>query len=318
MIMVIERIMMKTRHQKEAKFACVDPFRQPHRSTVRQSSHSSHARRHRKNSFGYNKTDMNADPLYDHGSDGGAVRPTGRSGLGPTIIQAEEVEMNTKPPILAVYHVNTRSLRKQLPRLRSLAPQLECYDVIGMTETWLTDKVADSDLQKGFENHTWFRRDRGKRGGGVACAVRSSLRPRQITCHSPAIEMIVVHLEAVSVTVAICYRPPKDNEALKKIMDALASLDSRLIVVGDFNIRQISRWDIKEGAPPTLQACSKIATDFLEAYRQLGLKQWVCEPTRGENILDYVLTRQLQRCKANVYQSQFDTDHNEIVAEIEL
>ena len=53
--------------------------------------------------------------------------------------------------------------------------ELEAYDVIAMTETWLSEAVTDSELQVGLPNHAWFRKDRPSHGGGVACAVRAHL-----------------------------------------------------------------------------------------------------------------------------------------------
>ena len=125
-----------------------------------------------------------------YGANTTASRQTGRYSFSPPLSLAGDVELNPGPVTgpdavappgeLSIYHANVRSLKKQLGDLRACAPVLECHDVVAISETWLNDTVADSELEIGFPEHTWFRRDRGSRGGGVACAVRSSLLPLRL------------------------------------------------------------------------------------------------------------------------------------------
>lgn len=260
--------------------------------------------------YAYNKTsNMSGVTRYCQG----ASRP-------PATLSGD-VELNRGPATLSVYHCNVNSLRKQLPLLRSLATQLELMDVIAFTETWLTGQVANSELhQAAFKHHTWFRHDRGWRGGGVACAVRSSLRPRQLS--SPTeLEMLLVHLDELGVRIAVCYRPPKNNAALQAIMDHLQNMINNAvplaIVVGDFNIPEISWQRGHAAASPTLRIRSKRAKHFINTLQQMHLQQWVAEPTRHDNVLDLVLTRNMECCVA-VQKSVFITDHKETVAHISL
>jgi len=50
-------------------------------------------------------------------------------------------------------------------------------DIIGITESWTTDKIFDSELH--LDNYCIFRCDRllGTRGGGVLLYVKESLHP---------------------------------------------------------------------------------------------------------------------------------------------
>ena len=184
--------------------------------------------------------------------------------------------------------------------LRSCAPN---YDVVALNETWLDDNVPTSQLNDGFEGHTWFRRDRGSRGGGVACAIRKSLRPviRDRACPKDS-EMLIMELIVDCVTVVVCYRPPKDNEATMKIMDELKMIDGKLVVLGDFNIPDIGR-----------QTKSSRTKSFLQKCENLGLKQWITVPTRGHNTLDLILTRDIDLHGLKVQESHFCTDHKEII-----
>ena len=93
---------------------------------------------------------------------------------------AGDVEANPGPdrrPV-TVLSQNVRSVRNELHTLRALAPDLSSPDVFCLTETWLSADIAGTELQLGWDQHTWFRRDRRRltHGGGVACAVRTQLR----------------------------------------------------------------------------------------------------------------------------------------------
>lgn len=260
------------------------------------------------------KDNMSATAPYDSGSSGCTAQPIGR--YAPVTLTGD-VELNPVPASLSVYHCNARSLVKELPRLPALAKALGRHDVVGFTETWLTCRVADCEIQRAFENHTLFRRDRGRRrGGGVLCAVRSSLMPRPLPS-PPGVEMLVVLLAKLGVTVAIVYRPPKDKTALRKMIDVLANVPL-LIIVGDFNIPEIAWKCAGKAASPIVAIRSSRAKCLLKACSQMGLEQWVSEPTRGKNTLDLVLTRHVQCNNIIVRNSLLTTDHKETIADIEV
>ena len=223
---------------------------------------------------------------------------------------------------ITVYHANVRSLKKQLGDLRASTPALERHDVVAFSETWLNDAVASSELEHGFHQHTWLRRDRGSLGGGVACAVRSSLLPLRQP-DPVGTEMLLVRLRAVSATLAVCYRPPDSDAAIDRVTAALSAVmppDCRLVVVGDFNLPEI-RWssttDVSTGAFPSLRRGTSRDTKFIEMCDMLGLKQWVCQPTRGENILDLVLTRRMPK-QVIVRDGLLTSDHMENIATLSV
>ena len=93
--------------------------------------------------------------------------------------------------------------------MRAHSPELEQYDVIGISETWLSQDVTDAELQVGLSSHTWFRRDRLTHGGGVACVVRSSLSPARRQDLQPAdAELLFVELTTTPrLIVGVCYCP---------------------------------------------------------------------------------------------------------------
>ena len=58
-------------------------------------------------------------------------------------------------------------------------------------------------------------------------------------------------------------------------------------------------------------------TKLVDMLNLLGLKQWVCQPTRGENVLDLVFSRRML-AKITVQDSLFSTDHKETVAALSV
>jgi len=276
-------------------------------------------------------------PREAYGANTNAAWQTGRYSCKPPVTLAGDVELNPGPdttslPVvppctLTVYYVNVRSLRKRLKDLHERSPDLERYDIIAFTEARLVDKVADSELEVGFPQHTWFRRDRGSRpGGGVACAIRSSLRPHRLPDPNKT-ETLLIRLQSVSVTVAVCYIPPKSSP-VKNVQETIEALDAiqrdcRLIAVGDYNMPQISWTAPADVAGPAVPAVPELKTgagrdkSFLGACVSQGLKQWVSEPTRNDNTLDLVLTRHLTVTGVVVQDNRFvEKDHKEIIATI--
>ena len=107
---------------------------------------------------------------------------------------------------------------------------------------------ATPELLVRFSQHTWFRRNRRGVDGIVVCVVRSSLLPVLSPDQPDDTEMLLSHLGAPSFTVAVCYRPPDGDIMLDWVM---SSLERWLIVVGDFNLLEISWTQRPAAALPT-------------------------------------------------------------------
>ena len=120
-------------------------------------------------------------------------------------------------------------------------------------------------------------------------------------------------------TVAVCYRPPDDDSALVRLTEALERLpaSSKLLLVGDINLPEV-QWHQRTGqVHPAINRRSGRACRFLDSCELLGLRQWVHEPTRGQNLLDLVLTRDLT-CRASVRDGWLSSDHREVVATVDV
>ena len=241
------------------------------------------------------------------------------------LLVSGDIELNPGPAAeedgarsnkLTVYHANTRSLKKQLSTLRAVAPALQQHDVVSFSETWMNNNIADSELEYSFSEHTWFRRDCDSLGGGVACAVRSSLQPLRLPDPVNS-ETLLIRLQRLAITVAVCYRPPGNITALDNIATAVSTIkpaDSKLIVIGDFNLADIRWTATSRGAEADTRTANARTTRFLDSCDELGLRQWMADPTRGNNTLDLVFSRRLP-ATVHARDSLFDTDHRELVAE---
>ena len=161
-----------------------------------------------------------------------------------------------------------------------------CADIIFICETWLSKQHNDSLL--GLRNFTIFRRDRDHGNdphGGVIIAVRQSLNP--ILIHDDASHEILfvdITIDHQKIRLCVCYRPSMiiaETISFLNAMKMYSDVSQHVCIVGDFNI-------------PCIDWTDNTATDSLGDYlldfvNELGLHQFVHEPTREHNILDLIL-----------------------------
>lgn len=153
--------------------------------------------------------------------------------------------MSTSCP--SVFLTNARSILPKLDELRLCVSSLKA-DIVFVTESWLTDDVADDLLS--LNSMDIFRCDRIlRRGGGVCVWINSSFLPRvQLTSPSPSsIEFITVRISCAAFSIICCgiYIPPGlhkvEHDAIGDYLavefDRLLSRypDDKLLIAGDFN-----------------------------------------------------------------------------------
>lgn len=196
--------------------------------------------------------------------------------------------------VLKCYLFNARSLNNKLDSLKFLL-QIQIYDIIFVTETWLNPKIPDALLLAGSnDSYSIFRKDRRDGYGGVAVFVKNTLKPVEIELPPvfstiEAIE-IDIHLNRNTVYQFICiYHPPAkalDLQCTELLCNFLLSYQAcvnPVFFVGDFNMPKIS-WDIPESIGDSSHDI------FVETCLLNGLSQLVSFPTREGNLLDLVLT----------------------------
>ena len=122
--------------------------------------------------------------------------------------------------------------------------------IIGISETWLSSNINDSELSINGQ-YTVFRSDRQTRGGGVCLLIMNSLKPR--LCNellSKNCEVVWAECNLLKCNLKICcyYRPPyRSSNTLPDLSHCIAlasrsnSPDSKLLVIGDFNVNLLNQ-----------------------------------------------------------------------------
>jgi len=140
--------------------------------------------------------------------------------------------------------------------------------------------------------YTVFRKDRLRRGGGVAIFVRADILAELVPIDSINVDIVAVDLtfDTHKIRIITCYRPPyytnEDVAYLDSLVTALSKLclsSQQNIVLGDFNLPNIDWFHYL--------APSEVCHDkFLSFVDNAGLQQCVNAPTHANNVLDLVLT----------------------------
>ena len=187
------------------------------------------------------------------------------------------------------------------------------FDIICITETWLTDAVSSSEL---LSNYCVYRQDRGSRGGGVLIAVKISIASR-LFCIGDSFEMVTVFLETRPRLLLSClYIPPNcSTEYQNLVLQFLATFENDLnsFVVGDFNLSDID-WE-------TQHATSSFSQEICKCFCLHNFVQLVDSPThQSGSILDLVLTNVQSRATDIIVSSNLPlfSDHFPIIVGILL
>ena len=205
----------------------------------------------------------------------------------------KEERLLIKSDDLVCFYINARNLLNKFDQFEAWIHDLN-PDVIGVTETWATPLVADSEIA--LAGYDMFRQDRpvNREGGGVLLYVRNSLHavqcelsarfPEQAWCYFLDANKHKCYL-------GICYRTPTYNiygshnhDLVKDLVTELRSTKKHFVLMGDFNYR-FHTW------PPSNadNAITKEAAEFYDCLEENFFTQYVEECTRKDAILDLVI-----------------------------
>ena len=165
------------------------------------------------------------------------------------------------------------------------------WDIVGITKSHVIESFTSSYVN--IPGFTLFCHDSPDNvcKHGVCCYVRNSLMVDSVTKPLPN----TLTLRFVLFNVFVVYRPPSstpiDNERLASFLSDFCA-DKEVVIVGDFNLPSIGLIQDDQTV-----GCSALDKMFLETFMNLGLTQWVLQPTfpRSGNILDTVLTTEPDR-----------------------
>lgn len=222
------------------------------------------------------------------------------------LLMSGDVESNPGPAIqgdICVMHANVRSLKRNIDLLSAESNQ---YDVITLSETWLTNETLDNTTKIQLPNfHPPVRLDRDDGYGGVAIYIKCHL-----VC-KPRPDLYVDGLEAVwvetkvnkqSLLIGSVYRSPDRlasywdllSEGLRKVNNT----GLKFMFLGDIN----TDW---------LNSPSKHYSDTLQLFQ---LHQLVKTPTRitptSSTCVDHIVVQNPQLIKAVDVAPPFCSDHS--------
>lgn len=196
---------------------------------------------------------------------------------------------------LNALHLNIRSLLSKFFIFKNVILASN-FDVICLSETWLSKSVSDSEIEiPGFD---LYREDRPDQSyGGVAIYAKSSLRVRRLDGQpkNDVIEQIwveMVHRKTKTI-IGTIYIPDElpvyRLEWIDEVFTELVPMSDYLLCMGDLNIN--------------LLRDKAVTRAFLEILQKFGLDQLVTEPTRitddTVSLIDLVITNYGDRILAS-------------------
>ena len=171
--------------------------------------------------------------------------------------------------------------------------------IVCLTETHLTSSYSEAEIN--MEGYVLYRADRvaGRKKGGVAIYIKDhfSIGVQQLHAASDGfVESLVLYLGELRAVVVAMYRPPRcpqnsfENAVtqMKEKIDQITGPMPNVIIMGDFNLPDVE-WTSRTvcGGLREEREQAHVLFKFMDEY---CLNQEVDVPTRGENILDLLIT----------------------------
>ena len=193
--------------------------------------------------------------------------------------------------------------------------EFSAYDVIALTEVWLSDCIPDCEIP--LKQYQIFRKDRSSRGGGVLLLVHEKwtcVRRHDLEDTNEAI-WVQITTNVCKFLVCCFYSPPKEGlSPIEKLFETVFTITKHhpVIITGDFNLH--IQWQT-----PTIGVCSDSSDRWFYDHfvSGLGLKQFVTFPTRRNNTLDYILSS-FDNVRALPGDNFINSDHGSVHAEIAI
>ena len=228
------------------------------------------------------------------------------------------------PPIVdivssfRVFHLNINGFDSHAHLLDALLTLHDFPEFVALTETHLIPNVVkDIELSK---YKLVSRRDRpDARGwGGVALFARADVHANVVLINeSDSIEAVwhTLHCDVGPVLLGVWYRRPNPGE-----IASIEAFDRELeghtghvatVVVGDMNVHHEDWLKFSNGSSREGKLLEQISASH-------GLKQRVKKPTRGNHLLDLVLTDLHGDVVCDVVPGVLDNDHSATIASVKV
>ena len=195
------------------------------------------------------------------------------------------------------FHLNIRSMPANLTNMLCYMANLDLeFDIIGITENWLTKDNKDLYFIDNYDHISNIRTDRA--GGGVSLFIASHIKYKQLT------EFCIIndHLECIFIEaeikssfniIGIVYRPPNSDmnaftSLFNDILEKLKISNRKSWIMGDFNIDLMKNTSHR----PT--------NDFLNMLFSNSLMPLINKPTR--------ITTHSATLIDNIFSNSHDTE----------
>ena len=234
------------------------------------------------------------------------------------VVQPSEIPCEPINAFCESVRVWSINCRKFLTRKAEIEARLRNskVDIVCLQETWLSDSVEEISLS-GYTCVGRFDRALGPKCGygGIAVFARTNITDIALVEYINGAERMwcVLHTNIGALLIGNWYRPPdEDGNSISILQAEIERLRSEcvgVILLGDINIHH-KRW-LRYSSKNTITG-----ERLWEVCRDLGLKQIVAKPTRGEYLLDLILTDAANLCKVEVLPEI--SDHRIVCLDIEV
>ncbi|KAF2351558.1 Endonuclease/exonuclease/phosphatase [Trinorchestia longiramus] len=166
------------------------------------------------------------------------------------------------------------------------------HDIIAVNETWLNlnGRYLPAEVSiKGYVLHNVDKPSHSNRGGGSLIYVKEKLQP-QIKTKRATEKLEILHLNiqlhpGQTIKILLMYRnltcTAIEDDEFYDCLNNILSTPHETLIMGDFNLPHIN-WTTRQSQAP--------GSKLIDLMNTNSLQQHVNEPTRGNNILDLVMT----------------------------
>ena len=226
-------------------------------------------------------------------------------------------EFNNKNTF-ALFHLNLRSIPANLSAMLCYLANLNLnFDIIGISENWLTENNKDLYSIQNYEHIKNIRTNRI--GGGVSLFIASHIKYKELTqfyINNENMEcmFIEVDYDSSKKIIGIVYRPPNSNvdnftSLLNGTLEKLQISQKPSWIMGDFNI-DLMKNDIH-----------KQTTDFINMMFANSLIPLINKPTRitshSATIIDNIFSNKFDY-NTKVIQGNLTTDLSDHFAQFHI
>lgn len=211
-----------------------------------------------------------------------------------------------------IFHINIQSIRQKYDVLSAFLIDKD-YDIVCITEHWLSYDEVDSVHFDGYKVISCFCRTTHIHGGvlilakeSVACVGCRWVADRSLEFACELSSVVIPNIDLVVIT---AYRTKSSSlgvfeDLVGEILERILSKPQVTVVFnGDFNLY----FDRTEGA----------TVNFLNNLGTFGLRRTIFEPTRLNNCIDNIFTNALFPYRAKVIRAHL-SDHDAVLLSLSL